>query len=152
MNSYRLSIERMIEKIIAKLLRYDRMSFSLDQQQRQAQVTLVELWLLKELGRQALSIHEIAQRFDLKRDLVSRSVERLDRMGLADKAVSSEDQRVKRIGLSEAGVKALESWDDHEKAYLDYVLGEMTVNEQKAVLKFLSRVNQLTVEKYDLHG
>ncbi len=152
MNSYRLSIERMIEKIIAKLLRYDRMSFALDQQQRQAQVTLVELWLLKELGRQALSIQEIAQRFDLKRDLVSRSVERLDRMGLADKAVSSEDQRVKRIGLSEAGVKVLESWDDHEKAYLDYVLGEMTINEQKAVLKFLSRVNQLTVEKYDMHG
>lgn len=152
MNSYRLSIERMIEKIMSKILRYDRMSFALDQQQRQAQVTLVELWMLKELGRQALSIQEIAERFDLKRDLVSRSVERLDRIGLAEKVVSSEDQRVKRIGLSEAGVKALESWSDHEKAYLDYVLGEMTVNEQKAVLKFLSRVNQLTVEKYDLHG
>ncbi|SCZ80534.1 MarR family winged helix-turn-helix transcriptional regulator [Acidaminobacter hydrogenoformans] len=150
MNSYRLSIERMIEKIMSKILRYDRMSFALDQQQRQAQVTLVELWLLKELGRQPLSIQEIAQRFDLKRDLVSRSVERLDRMGLAEKVVSSEDQRVKRIGLSKAGVKALVSWSDHEKAYLDYVLEEMTVNEQKAVLKFLSRVNQLTVEKYDL--
>lgn len=149
MNSYRLSIERMIEKIMSKVLRYDRMSFPLDSQQRK--VTLIELWLLKELQRQALSIQEISERFDLSRDLVSRSVERLDRLGLVDKAVSLDDRRIRRIGLSISGIEALENWQSHEKVYLDYVLGEMTVNEQKAVLKFLSRMNQLTVEKYDLN-
>lgn len=149
MNSYRLSIERMIEKIMSKVLRYDRMSFPLDNQQHK--VTLIELWLLKELQRQALSIQEIAERFDLSRDLVSRSVERLERLGLVEKTVSLEDKRIRRIGLSDIGKRALESWQSHEKDYLDYVLGEMTVNEQKAVLKFLSRMNQLTVGKYDLH-
>lgn len=149
MNSYRLSIERMIEKIMSKVLRYDRMSFPLDDKQHK--VTLIELWLLKELQRQALSIQEIAERFDLSRDLVSRSVERLERLGLVDKVVSLEDKRIRRIGLSDIGILALERWQSHEKEYLDYVLGEMTVNEQKAVLKFLSRMNQLTVGKYDLH-
>jgi len=149
MNSYRLSIERMIEKIMSKVLRYDRMSFPLDDHQHK--VTLIELWLLKELQRQALSIQEIAERFDLSRDLVSRSVERLERLGLVDKAVSREDKRIRRIGLNDIGSRALESWQSHEKEYLDFVLGEMTVNEQKAVLKFLSRMNQLTVGKYDLH-
>jgi len=149
MNSYRLSIERMIEKIMSKVLRYDRMSFPLDDQQHK--VTLIELWLLKELQRQALSIQEIAERFDLSRDLVSRSVERLERLGLVDKVVSREDKRIRRIWLSDIGIRALERWQSHEKEYLDYVLGEMTVNEQKAVLKFLSRMNQLTVGKYDLH-
>jgi len=139
----------MIEKIMSKVLRYDRMSFPLDSQQHK--VTLIELWLLKELQRQALSIQEISERFDLSRDLVSRSTERLERLGLIDRAVAQNDRRVRRVGLSVMGVQALESWQSHEKAYLDYVLGEMTVNEQKAVLKFLSRMNQLTVGKYDLH-
>ena len=149
MNSYRLSIERMLEKMITKVLRYDRMSFPVDDSQ--VRVTLIELWLLKELERQPLSIQEIADRFDLNRDLVSRSLERLDRLGLAEKLISEEDKRLRRSGLSAAGKRLLAGWQEHEKGYLDYVLGEMTVNEQKAVLKFLSRMNQLTVGKYDLH-
>lgn len=149
MNSYRLSIERMLEKMITKVLRYDRMSFPVDDSQ--VRVTLIELWLLKELERQPLSIQEIADRFDLNRDLVSRSLERLDRLGLAEKLISDEDKRLRRSGLSTEGKRLLAGWQEHEKGYLDYVLGEMTVNEQKAVLKFLSRMNQLTVGKYDLH-
>lgn len=149
MNSYRLSIERMLEKMITKVLRYDRMSFPVDDSQ--VRVTLIELWLLKELERQPLSIQEIADRFDLNRDLVSRSLERLDRLGLAEKLISDEDKRLRRSGLSTEGKRLLTGWQEHEKGYLDYVLGEMTVNEQKAVLKFLSRMNQLTVGKYDLH-
>jgi DNA-binding MarR family transcriptional regulator len=149
MTSYRESIERMLEKIVTKILRYDRISFSVDS--NPLKVTLVELWILRELGKQSASIQELTERFDLNRDLVSRSIQQLERNAMVEKETVEGDRRIRRIHLSAAGQELLKSWNHHEKDHFDYVLADMTVNEQKAVLKFLSRINQLTVGKYDLN-
>jgi DNA-binding MarR family transcriptional regulator len=138
----------MLEKLVAKLLRYDRQALTLDKNRQK--VTLLELWLIRELEHEDLSIQALADRFDLNRALVARSLEQLIRQGLIEKQRDFEDNRIQKISLTDQGKSMMAYWKVHEEDYLDFVISDLTVNEQKAVLKFLSRLNQLTVGKYDV--
>lgn len=148
MISYRTSIERMLEKIVIKLIKYDRQPIKIDKSQFKG--TLLELWLLRELDQEALSIQVIADRVDLNRALVTRSIDQLIRQGLIEKQRTSLDRRIQKISLTQLGCQFSTALKDQEFDYFDFVIKDLTVNEQKAVLKFLSRLNQLTVEKYDI--
>lgn len=70
------------------------------------------------------------------------------REGLIEKKTHPEDGRKRELFLSPKGKLYQERLKQSLEEKLDYVLKDMTVNEEIAVLKFISKINQLTVDKF----
>ena len=70
--------------------------------------------------------------------------------GLVAKQADPEDARRRRLVLTESGQQLRQRIEQALADAIAYVLADMTVNEEIAVLKFISRINQLTVEKYEI--
>lgn len=70
--------------------------------------------------------------------------------GLVAKVADPDDARKRRLVLTEAGHRLRSRIAQSLNEAIEYVLADMTVNEEIAVLKFISRINQLTVEKYEI--
>lgn len=72
------------------------------------------------------------------------------RAGLIEKKVHPEDARKRELFLTVKGRVQQERIRSALQEKMDYVLKDMTVNEEIAVLKFISKINQLTVEKFEI--
>lgn len=72
------------------------------------------------------------------------------KLGLLDKLVDETDARKRIFRLSETGEQLRHRIDDTIRQSIDLLLSDMSVNEEIAVLKFISRINQLTVDKYEI--
>lgn len=72
------------------------------------------------------------------------------RLGLIEKALDPLDARKRQLILSPSGKDLQQRIDQTLGDKIEYLLKDMTVNEEVAVLKFISRINQLTVEKYEI--
>jgi hypothetical protein len=70
--------------------------------------------------------------------------------GLITKVPDPNDARKRQLMLSENGMVLKQRIHDSLHEAIEFLLGDMTVNEETAVLKFISRINQLTVEKYEI--
>lgn len=70
--------------------------------------------------------------------------------GLVAKVADPDDARKRRLVLTETGQRLRTRIAGTLQESIEYVLADMTVNEEIAVLKFISRINQLTVEKYEI--
>ncbi|HHT20719.1 MAG TPA: hypothetical protein GXZ74_04700 [Tissierellia bacterium] len=72
------------------------------------------------------------------------------RSGLIEKVADPIDARKRRLVLSDSGRSLRERIEALVDDKIEFLLRDMTVNEEVAVLKFISRINQLTVEKYEI--
>jgi DNA-binding MarR family transcriptional regulator len=52
------------------------------------------------------------------------------------------DKRSSYLVLGPTGIQFLEAYGEHEDIFLDFVLRDMTINEEKAIVKFLSKIQQ----------
>ncbi len=141
------SIIRMVEILIKKFIEYDKLGFSA--QPGSAPLTFTEMMILVELSRNArMTTQEILKHFQLDRGIMSTQLNRLSSQGLICKEKDELDKRKTYYTLTDKGCACFEHIEARENEALDFVMMDLSVNEQKAILKFLSRINQLTVEKY----
>lgn len=61
-----------------------------------------------------------------------------------------EDKRRRELILTEKGRREKEKLSGIIHETIDMILSDFTVNEEIAVLKFVSRINQLTVDKFEM--
>jgi DNA-binding MarR family transcriptional regulator len=86
----------------------------------------------------------------LDRGIISTSISKLTKGKYVEKMRSPQDGRVYLLELTSEGRVLFEKLYEQEQELIGFMMESSTINEQKAVLKFLSRVNQTMVGKYKL--
>lgn len=142
------SIIRMVEILIKKFIEYDKQGFSI--LPNGASLTFAEMMILIELSRnRRMTTQELLKHFQLDRGVMSTQLNRLTSYGLISREKDEVDRRKIYYALTDQGHTCYKNIETREYEALDFVMMDLSVNEQKAILKFLSRINQLTVGKYE---
>ena len=144
---YYNEIKKITEKIFQKFIQLSKYDLSYEAKE----YSFFELVLLKQIinSKEKMTINQWLDEFDLKNQVVNSTLKKLISNGDLRKEKSETDHRKTFIIPTGKGKKVISLFYISEDKILDFVLKEMTVNEEKAILKFLSKLNQLTVEKYN---
>lgn len=146
--NYNQSILRMMEIISKKFIEIDKTGLSgISQIHSHGLSDLLVMLELKNNGK--MTTQELHKSFSVDRGIINTIIARLMTQGFVKKERDASDKRKAYLSLTEMGELCYLSLKDAENTALEFVMKDFSINEQKAVLKFLSRVNQLTVDKYD---
>lgn len=146
--NYNQSIMKMAEILAKKFIEHDKSGMSVAKHSQP--FSFSEWMVLIELSRNERMTHQaLLSNFQIDRGIMATVIKRLVSQQLIQKDRDDEDKRKVYISLTAAGKKIAEGLSLIEDEALQFVMKDLSVNEQKAILKFLSRINQLTVDKYD---
>ncbi|MBN2260110.1 MAG: winged helix-turn-helix transcriptional regulator [Clostridiales bacterium] len=139
-------IKILTEKLFHKLIQYSAMKFTYENKE----IYFIDLIILSEImsKNEISSMNEWMDYFEIKRIETKKSINRLINNKFLTKEQNLMDKRKVMINVTEKGLDVLKTFDYSEESYLNFILRDMTVNEEKTILKFLSKLNQLTVDKY----
>lgn len=99
-------------------------------------LTMAQCQLLLALGDVGRStVSQLAERLDLDRSTVSRTVEGLVRLGVVSRRRGSRDRRVVLIGLSAKGKSLCQSINDASENYYTRVLELIPAEDLDAVVE-----------------
>lgn len=143
---YQKEIRRLSEKLMQKMTHYLSGDIELmNQSYRWSDLMLLNQMIQLE---GPLSVSEWSEVVDVRLKHLGPAFKRLTATGDLVRIKSPEDSRKVLVSVAPHGHLVHERFEQIEQELTDVVLRDLTVNEEKAVLRFLSRLNQLTVEKY----
>lgn len=142
---YKKEIEAMIIKLSEKFIKRDKEGFG----KNGLAIPFSEIIMLSMI-KDGMSIEECLTCFGISRKEANALMRKFLSDGLLDKEKDAIDKRRTNVFLTAKGRGMLESFASERDKVMDVLLEDMTYNEERAVLKFLSKVNQLTVEKYTI--
>jgi DNA-binding MarR family transcriptional regulator len=144
MANYYKEINKMIERLVHRVLIYDRTGFKSGM--KAETLSLLDVYILKKIGEvESKKIYELVHEMEMDRGIVASSTNKLVSCGFVEKQKSQEDKRVFILRLTEEGRHLWEKNQGVHAELLNVVLGDVTLNEEKAILKFLSKMNQRTL-------
>ncbi len=142
-------IEIMLERLFTKLLAVDRRGIKVNG--KNEKFSFVDVMVLRMIGlKDDVSIYDLIYEIDVDRGIVSTSISKLTKGKYVEKKRSPHDGRVFLLNLTDDGKQLFGKLQEHEHALVGFIMENSTINEQKAVLKFLSRINQTMVGKYNV--
>ncbi|SHI64243.1 DNA-binding transcriptional regulator, MarR family [Geosporobacter subterraneus DSM 17957] len=144
MGNYYNEINRMMEKLIHKVLVYDRKGFKAGV--KGEALSLLDLDILRRIEEQGCKkLYELVEEMEIDRGLISSCIQKLVLNSYLEKEKSKKDKRAYIVRLTELGRKMTATHLEKQKELLHLILDDMSLNEEKAILKFLSRVNQTSL-------
>lgn len=96
-----------------------------------------------------MSLTEFSLFYNENRKINQAYLVKLIRLGYIEKKSDSEDKRKKLLYLTPLGEAEKKRLSSLLEAHLESILNDLTYNDSIGVLKFISKINQLTVEKYE---
>ena len=137
MKNYYQQIYDYIEKLTYMLIAEDkRGGFSFGES-----LQLMDLLLMRLIdSEKEISIQKLVAETGLKRNDISATVNRLTTKKMLHKENDGTDRRVKELSLTERGKNILLQFREEEQNRLFELLNEFTFNEEKAILKFLVKI------------
>lgn len=97
-----------------------------------------------------ISPEEFLRFYQTSRKASTRLLNLLLKEKYLEKREDPFDKRKRELYLTEKGKREKERINTILHNTIDMILSDFTVNEETAVLKFVSRINQLTVGKYEV--
>ncbi|MDW7671135.1 MAG: MarR family winged helix-turn-helix transcriptional regulator [Bacillota bacterium] len=141
MRNYYIQIHEYLQRLTTLVVQTDRNEIN----QQGISVNLMEYALLQELRRrEGQTIQEIMESTGRSRNEVTAMVRRLIKQQLIQKGPASEDRRVRRLILTETGGCMVKNIETQSLRMLTGLLDDFSFNEEKAVLKFLVKLDMLT--------
>ena len=144
---YHDEIKKISEKVFQKLIQYSKMGF-IYQNNEYSFLDLIVLNMIYQ-KETSLTINQWIEEVQLKPSVAKATLNKLISFKSIEKKKNINDYRQFFLLITENGKKVMESFFSSEEEFLEFVLRDMTVNEEKAILKFLSKLNQLTVYKHN---
>ncbi len=142
-------IQRMLDKIFIRMLSTDRRGFKIGK--KNEKFSFVDIMIIRVVGQlQGVSVFDLIYTLDMDRGIVSTAVSKLMKNNYIFKEKSEHDGRVQILKLTDSGLSIYETINQKENDLVNFILRDLTSNEQKAILKFLSRIRQTMVSKYDV--
>lgn len=141
MANYYNEINQMIEKIAHKVLISDKKKFKIGRKNQE--FSLLEMLIIKKIGNNEMkSIYELVKETEIDRGLMAPMIKNLVIGGYIEKEKAKEDKRVSMVKLTKSGKEIYDEIIVSQKEFFEFVLSDVTLNEEKAILKFLSKINQ----------
>lgn len=103
---------------------------------------LICLEVLSQLAAQPTTLKDLGRDSELSRVDLQKYVTYLIKVGYIHKEIHPEDKRAIMLSPTPLGMAQLEGALKQLEGPLDFALSDMTLNEEKAVLKYLSRLHQ----------
>ena len=145
MANYYNEINTMVEKLIHKILVYDRKGFKVGN--KSEELSLLDFYVLKAIGEEKeKKIYELLEEVEMDRGMVTGIIKKLVLYTYVKKERSQEDKRAYILSLTKKGRSMYEKTSEIQEDFLEFVLSEITLNEEKSILKFLSKINQATLK------
>ncbi len=139
--NYYNEINKMIEKIVNKLLIIDKKGFKIGK--KNEDLSLLDILVLKNIGTNNVkSIYSLVKETEIDRGLITSIINKLVASGYIKKEKAKEDKRVSMVILTKEGEEVHNKILKEQSELLDFILNDITLNEEKAILKFLSKINQ----------
>ncbi len=105
--------------------------------------TIVEISILEYIEKNSnVTQNELLDNILIKRSKLISLLKRLVDTGYIKKIKSDYDKRSNYLELGKMGIEVLENYSNLKDEFLNFVLDDMTVNEEKTIVKFLSKINQ----------
>ncbi len=144
MSVYQSSINKMIKSL---LLEYEA-NFILNKKDI-GKVSVVDLMILEYIKENDnVILNDLFSFIPIKRAKMQSIVKKLILSGYIVRKENPDDKRYNLLELDKKGMKILEHYYENEEKFLNFILKDMTINEEKAVVKFLSKIQQSKFSTY----
>ncbi len=144
MSVYQSSINKMIKSL---LLDYES-NFILNKKDI-GKVSVVDLMILEYIkDNDNVILNNLFSFIPIKRAKMQSIVKKLILSGYIVRKENPDDKRYNLLELDKKGLKILENYYQSEEKFLNFILKDMTINEEKAVVKFLSKIQQSKFSTY----
>ncbi len=135
------------QKDIVRIMKHLMLTYEsrivLNKERKLERFSAIELSILDYVvSNEKVTQHELIDFLELKRSKLISIIKKMIDHNYLCKSENSHDKRSSYIILGSKGVEILSDYDKHEEVFLDFVLKDMTVNEEKAIVKFLSKMQQ----------
>ncbi|MCT4631859.1 MAG: MarR family transcriptional regulator [Firmicutes bacterium] len=146
MSNYHNQINNMIEKIVNRVILLDKKGIKING--KGERISFFDLLIMRCIdSNRNYTISDVISEMEVDRGTVSNYINRLIAMKYMNKTRSPEDKRMFILSLTDEGEKVLDELKDKEDDITNFIMGDFTVNEKKASLKFMSRINQTMMPK-----
>jgi len=149
MANYYNEISMMMETVMHKIEIMNRSGLRFGK--KKEKFNFLEILILRSVkDSPRILISELVNKIGVDRGVVTTCINKLCVNGYMGKEKSEIDGRRFHMSMTEKGEALYEAIQAKEDDLLKFILDEITINEAKAILKFLSKINQTTVEKFEL--
>jgi len=108
--------------------------------------TFQEILFIMEIGNTGnILLKNLIKIFENDRKFVLPIVNKLSKEGFIEKKKSEVDGRIVIVKLTNSGTSVYESAKDKGGSILEFMLRDLSINEEKAILKYFSKILQTTV-------
>lgn len=106
-------------------------------------VSLAQCHTLLEIGHNSkISVSELAQKLDLDKSTVSRTVDGLVKMDLIDRKIPEENRRKALLNLTDEGKEVCKTINYSNDAYIEDVLQGFTEQERSNFLNLFRKLTE----------
>lgn len=149
MANYTNEIGHMLDRLHTKILSQDKAGFY--KQKLGFKLSLMELLMLKRVGETgSIRLNDLIDALEVDRNLVTTTVKRLSTLKLVAKQQDEVDGRGQCLALTPAGQVLYGKILLLQKEELAFVLEGVSINEEKAILKFISKIVQYHTDKFEI--
>ncbi len=142
MANYTHQIKSMTQKTAKRLLVLHKKGFRMNHRHGQG-LDLLDLLVIKTLGEQGqMKLLDLLALLEVDRLTINGVLGKLHKHGYLEREQCESDRRSYEVYLGDRGKVAYQEMIPTFDTMIDFILADMTVNEEKAVLKFLSKLNQ----------
>ena len=135
------------QKDIVRIMKHLMLTYEsrivLNKERKLERFSAIELSILDYVvTNDEVTQHELIEFLELKRSKLISIIKKMIDYNYLSKIENINDKRSNFITLGPKGKEILSDYDKHEAVFLDFVLKDMTINEEKAIVKFLSKMQQ----------
>lgn len=151
MSKYYFEIGTIMTKVMKKIMSIDQKKIQM--QSDKDGFGIRESFLIAELGEvDYMTFGEIEESLELDRKSIIGIIGKLQKRKIIKKVAATTDRRQQWIVLTDKGHRARIEILEQGKQLLAFTLKDLTVNEEKAVLKYFSKILQTTVTAPELEN
>jgi len=137
-----------IKRIMKQLMLVYETRITSDKNRKLEHFGAVELMLLEYLQENDhVTQNDLFEIMPLRRNKLVGLIKKMLSTGYLDRVDNPNDKRSNYLVIGAKGFDIMASYGKHEEVFLDFVLKDMTINEEKTIVKFLSKIQQTNYMK-----
>ena len=144
MRNYYVEINQYLQRLIKNILIYDREGIDIEG----CSLSILELLIIDFLGNEGQKkMYEVIEILNIDRNSLVTIINNLQQKKYITKTKSLKDKRVQILELTQEGNRIYEKITYRNKELLFSLLNDFSFNEEKAILKFLVKLDMLSKER-----
>ncbi|HAS74920.1 MAG TPA: hypothetical protein DCS67_12315 [Clostridiales bacterium UBA8960] len=149
MANYTREIAHMLDRLYIKTLAQDKKGYY--KNSLKVKLNLAEVLLLKQVGELGeVKLNHLIKVLEVDRNFLTTTIKRLVSLKILVKCPDEEDGRGQILALTPSGKELYDALVEEQRKELEFILSEITINEEKTALKFISKIVQYHTEKFEI--